>query len=314
MRDRAGVDGVLVVDKPEGPTSHDIVAIARRRLGERRIGHTGTLDPLATGVLPLACGRATRLVRFLAASSKDYDAAIRFGVTTDSYDVTGAETGRTNRVPDAEAVEAALDSLRGEYLQVPPAFSAKQVGGRRAYARARDRQPLELRPVPVRVTRAALLGLDDGVGAFAITCSAGFYVRAFAHALGELVGTGACLQALRRTRSGSFTLERAVTVAELSQDPPAVARGLVALDDLLPELPFVPLTGEGERRVSHGREVYRGHQTGPLSGGAPPDANAGDLDGATRGWVRMVGPDGRLVALAHAADGDGALHPSVVLI
>src|SRR5262245_59302598 len=120
------MDGVLVIDKPEGLTSHDVVAVARRSTGEKRIGHTGTLDPLATGVLPLACGHATRLVRFLSASSKDYDAIIRFGMTTDSYDVTGEETSRTDAEPSREAVGAAVASLRGEYMQMPPAYSAKK--------------------------------------------------------------------------------------------------------------------------------------------------------------------------------------------
>ena len=133
------IDGVLVLDKPQGLTSHDVVAVARRALGERRIGHTGTLDPLATGVLPLACGRATRLVRFLTASDKDYDATIRFGLTTDSYDVTGTETSRSGRLPERDAVERALATLTGSYLQTPPAFSAKKVAGRRSYDMARER-------------------------------------------------------------------------------------------------------------------------------------------------------------------------------
>src|SRR5688572_21411291 len=117
------MDGVLVIDKPEGVTSHDVVAVARRCLGEQRIGHTGTLDPLATGVLPLACGRATRLVRFLTAADKDYDAVIRFGLSTDSYDITGTETSRSARTPSRAAVEEAVGSLRGTYDQMPPAFS-----------------------------------------------------------------------------------------------------------------------------------------------------------------------------------------------
>src|SRR5215210_1318648 len=121
------MDGVLVIDKPPGLTSHDVVAAARRALGESRIGHTGTLDPLATGVLPLAVGRATRLVRFLVASDKDYSATIRFGLTTDSYDIDGAETARSDRRPTRADVEAMLASLTGDYLQTPPAYSAKKV-------------------------------------------------------------------------------------------------------------------------------------------------------------------------------------------
>src|SRR5215208_6939989 len=123
------MDGVLVVDKPEGLTSHDVVAAARRALDEPRIGHTGTLDPLATGVLPLACGRATRLVRFLTASDKDYDATIRFGLTTNTYDIMGAETSRSDRAPSRESVERAIASLQGSYQQMPPVYSAKRVAG-----------------------------------------------------------------------------------------------------------------------------------------------------------------------------------------
>src|SRR6185295_16272450 len=144
---------------------------------------------LATGVLPLACGRATRLIRFLTASAKDYDAEIRFGLTTDSYDITGSETSRSGSVPSRDDIERALDSLRGEYLQLPPSFSAKKIAGERAYARARRHEEVTLAPVPVRVTRAQVLAFDGATAGVALTCSAGFYVRAFAHALGELVGT-----------------------------------------------------------------------------------------------------------------------------
>jgi tRNA pseudouridine55 synthase len=136
------VNGVLIVDKPSGMTSHDVVAAARRALREKRIGHTGTLDPLATGVLPLACGIATRLVRFLSASDKEYHATIRFGLTTDTYDIAGVEQTRSGKVPAAADVERALTSLRGEYDQMPPAYSAKKVGGQRAYDLARRNEPV----------------------------------------------------------------------------------------------------------------------------------------------------------------------------
>src|SRR4029450_9508855 len=140
------MDGLLVIDKPEGLTSHDVVAAARRLLGEKRIGHTGTLDPLATGVLPLACGRATRLVRFLTASDKDYEARIRFGVATDTYDITGTPVSRSDVRPTRDVIEQALVSLRGEYRQMPPAFSAKKVRGTPAYVLARRDEPVELQP------------------------------------------------------------------------------------------------------------------------------------------------------------------------
>src|SRR5688500_414299 len=227
------MDGVLVVDKPAGLTSHDVVAAARRAFDEQRIGHTGTLDPLATGVLPLALGRATRLVRFLSGSDKDYDATIRFGAATDTYDITGTETSRSDRLPARDDVERARTSLRGEYLQMPPAYSAKKVGGRRAYAMARRDQVVELTAVPVAVSRAELLEFDGATARVAITCSAGFYVRSFAHALGDLTAAGACLAALRRTRSGDFRIGDAVSLDQFVQDPAGAARRIIPPERLL---------------------------------------------------------------------------------
>jgi tRNA pseudouridine55 synthase len=308
------MDGVLVVDKPEGLTSHDVVAVARRALHETRIGHTGTLDPMATGVLPLAIGRATRLVRFLTASDKEYDATIRFGLTTDSYDITGRETSRSGRQPDREALGAALASLTGEYLQTPPAFSAKKVGGTRAYALARrgrvpptgaadGERAIQLAPVPVNVSRAELESFEGALARVTLTCSAGFYVRAFAHALGERVGTGACLSALRRTRSGDFTLDYAVTIGFLQPDSAAADR-LVPLERVLAGFPAVHLTAEGRSRVAHGRDVEAA-QVAPGSGMAQGDH---------RPWVRLLDADGRLVAIGTPGPGPGSLHPAVVLI
>jgi tRNA pseudouridine55 synthase len=301
------MDGVIVVDKPEGLTSHDVVSAARRLLGEKRIGHTGTLDPMATGVLPLACGRATRLVRFLTASDKDYEATIRFGLTTDTYDITGEETGRSGQLPTRAAVIDALQSLSGEYLQMPPAYSAKKVGGRRAYELARKAETVELTPVPVRVSRVDLVDVAHDTAIVVLTCSAGFYVRAFAHSLGQLTGAGACLAALRRTRSGEFGLDAAVSLDALERDEEAPDRIesteltnlLIPMEELLPRLPAVRLTGEGLIRASHGRTIEREHMApGPLD--AP--------------WIRLFDPNGVLVALATPVEGADSLHPSVVLI
>lgn len=301
------MDGVLVVDKPQGVTSHDVVAAARRALGEKRIGHTGTLDPLATGVLPLACGRATRLVRFLTASDKDYDATIRFGLTTDTLDISGNTLTRSGRIPSRPEIEAAVDSLRGEYDQVPPAYSAKRVGRQRAYDLARRNERVALAPVRVRVSRADVIAVEGPSAVVAITCSAGFYVRAFAQALGERTGTGACLEALRRTRSGDFDIGEALPLEELVTDAAAVAGHLVGMDRLLPWVPAARLTDEGRRRVVHGREVEPGHCVG---GG--PDAAIPAPAGATE-WVRLLDQEGILLAMATRGPG-GALHPAVVLI
>jgi tRNA pseudouridine55 synthase len=294
------MDGVIVIDKPEGMTSHDVVSAARRLLREKRVGHTGTLDPLATGVLPLVCGRATRLARFLSASDKDYDAVIRFGLTTDTYDIRGEETSRSRQVPTREAVERAIESLTGEYLQLPPAYSAKKVGGRRAYELARKAETVELTPVPVRVSRADVTAFDGESVAVSLTCSAGFYVRAFAHSLGELTGAGACLASLRRTRSGEFWLAGAVGLDALDPDEDELGDWLIPMGQLLPGLPAVQLTGEGLIRVSHGQTIE------------PTDVVApGPVDPP---WVRLLDPGGALVALATPGPTPGSLHPSVVLI
>jgi tRNA pseudouridine55 synthase len=292
------MDAVLVVDKPQGLTSHDVVAAARRALGDSRIGHTGTLDPLATGVLPLAIGRATRLVRFLTASDKEYSATIRFGMTTDSYDITGTETGRTDAVPSQDAILDAVRRLTGDYLQVPPAFSAKKVDGRRAYQLARQDRPVTLTPVPVRVSRADVSAVRGASAVVTLTCSAGFYVRSFAHALGELTGAGACLEALRRTRSGEFGLDLALPIDALGD--PALVRGrLIPLDRVLPGFPSVTITDRGRGYVSHGRELG-------------PDDVSGTVEAAE--WIRLLDGAGALVALATPGRAPGSLHPSVVLI
>jgi len=297
------LSGVLVVDKPSGITSHDVVAVARRALGERGIGHTGTLDPMATGVLPLAIGKATRLVRFLTASDKDYDAVIRFGRATDTYDATGTTTAESPQRPTRTALEIGLLALTGSYDQMPPPYSAKKVGGRRAYAMARRDEPVELKPAPVTVTRAVLTEVDDDTASVSITCSSGFYVRSFAHELGRRLGCGACLEALRRTRSGEFGLSRAVTMDELAAPRAAdvLSSRVVACHELLPDYPAVQLTDQGLAYVSNGRDL------GPAQLSGRPA-----VTGAAT-WVRLLDSSGALVALATPDATSGVLHPSIVL-
>jgi tRNA pseudouridine55 synthase len=312
------MDGVLIIDKPAGLTSHDVVAVARRVLRESRIGHTGTLDPLATGVLPLAIGRATRLVRFLTASDKDYTATIRFGATTDSYDADGQETSRSDRHPDAEQLDAAIATLRGRYEQMPPPYSAKKVGGQRAYDLARRDLPVVLTPAPVNVSQAAVTSFDGWTAIVSLTCSAGFYVRAFAHALGQAVGTGAYLEALQRTRSGEFRLDEALALDALAeiggqgsggrgQDPnvtrEAVFDWLIPMERLLTRFPAVTVTEEGKLFVSHGRELGPAQLLSPAPAPLPADV----------GWLRVIDRDGLLLALATPGARPGSLHPSVVL-
>ena len=215
------MDGLLVIDKPVGPTSHDVVARVRRALRERRIGHTGTLDPLATGVLPLVVGRATRLARFLSGSDKSYEAEVRLGVATDTDDAEGLPVGEAHSAswPTRDVIDRALDSFRGQFAQTPPAFSAKKVAGRRSYTIHRGRTRDGVRSVPgpsplqsqrVTVTQLTLTECAGDRVRLTVICSAGFYVRALARDLGERLGTGAHLAALRRTRVGDLTLDQAV--------------------------------------------------------------------------------------------------------
>jgi tRNA pseudouridine55 synthase len=306
------MDGVIVIDKPEGLTSHDVVAAARRLLGEKRIGHTGTLDPLATGVLPLACGRATRLVRFLTASDKEYEATILFGVTTDTLDVTGEETGRSGRAPSREEVATSLRSFEGEQMQVPPAYSAKKIAGRRAYELARRDEPVVLDPVQVSVSCIELVEYGHDRCRISVTCSSGFYVRALVRDLGERCGTGATLEALRRTRSGDFTLEEAIDLDTLGPvrdrtNPeswipnPSLETALIPMERLLPSFPAVTVTAEGLTRVSHGQHVRPGDLTVETT-----------LGGAE--WVRLLDAGGALVGVGVPQRHSGFLHPEVVLI
>ncbi|MBP7776007.1 MAG: tRNA pseudouridine(55) synthase TruB [Acidobacteria bacterium] len=299
----ASPDGVLIVDKSAGPTSHDVVAVGRRALGTSRVGHTGTLDPLATGVLVLVAGRATRLARFMANDEKEYEARVAFGRSTTTYDAEGATTGQTGRVPDRATLSALLASRVGAQLQTPPAYSAKKVGGEVAYSAARRDAPLTLRPVTVTVHALSLEAYDDGVATVRMRVSAGFYVRALAHELGEVLGTGAYLAGLRRTRAGSFDLGGAVGWEALATAARGtLAAALLPVDHLLPALPAATLTPEAARRVRHGQSVQ-----------------AAISDDSVTGPVRLLDDLGHLLGIAEARPGPvgaGALRflqPVVVL-
>jgi len=301
------MDGVIVIDKPRGPTSHDVVARMRRILGERRIGHTGTLDPSATGVLPLAIGRATRLVRFMTAGDKSYDAVITLGIVTDSYDSEGrtVETTSPATWPSREEVERALDAFRGTFLQRPPAFSAKKIGGRRSYALAREGKMAD-GPAPVSVTAHAVLvrTLEGDRLTLQVDCSAGFYVRSLAHDLGVRLGVGAHLSELRRTRSGDYALADALPLAAAERDVAAAAAAVVPLACVLPGLPRLVLTDEGVRRAAHGRDLG----AADFEAGSPADGAAGMRH------ARLMDGRGELVGIAEPARAPGLLHPSVILV
>jgi len=233
-RPEASAGGLLLVDKPAGVTSHDVVAVARRALRERRIGHAGTLDPFATGLLVLLVGRATRLLPYLSGEPKVYEASVRFGFETSTDDLTGEPTV-TAPPPALDAIRAALPSLTGELRQLPPAYSAKQVAGERAYDAARRGAPLALAPVPVTVHDWSLGVFRDGELDVTVTCSGGTYVRALARDLGRAAGGAAHLTRLRRLRSGPFDVRDATPLAALEQGgvalrPPIDALGTLAVD------------------------------------------------------------------------------------
>lgn len=243
-------EGILLVDKPAGMTSHDVVATTRRSLGERRVGHAGTLDPFATGLLVMLVGRSTRLLPYIDGEPKVYEAVVRFGGETDTDDSTGEPT-RQAPGPDRGAVPQAIQRLTGPIDQVPPAYSAKQVGGRRAYAAARSGDTLELPPSRVTV-HAWELGEWQGSDLHVtITCSGGTYIRALARDLGRLTGSAAHLASLRRVRSGPFDVADAIGIDELRGGTPALRSPLDALASLATE----PVDEAAIGRILHGRTV-----------------------------------------------------------
>jgi tRNA pseudouridine55 synthase len=336
------MDGVLNIDKPAGITSHDVVARVRHLLQERRVGHTGTLDPFATGVLVVLVGRATRLAQFLSGVEKEYEAVIRLGYATDTGDVTGkrigaaSQTDRSETHPPAIAggteksngpdsgghagsgnwskdqITAALESLRGELDQVPPMYSAKKQGGRKLYELARRGEEVERAAVRVCIykfeainaaaTQAFELLKANGDGTFdfavRVACSTGTYIRTLAEDFGKLLGVGAHLAELRRTRVGDFTIAEARTLDQLKLHLAEESLGTVLLsaDRALGRLPVLDLTTDEVGRVCNGLSVKVSRT----------DWNAGER-------VRLRDDQGNLIAVAEFNQAQGALHPSVVI-
>lgn len=256
MAPRPTPDGLLLVDKPAGVTSHDVVNAARRALGEKRIGHGGTLDPFATGLLVLLVGRATRLLRWLHDEPKVYEAAVSFGAETDTEDLDGKVT-REAPLPSRAALEAALPPLLGDIDQVPPAYSAKRVDGRRAYELAREGLAVEMTPSRVRVESLTLTdftGSDDAVGScrMRVSCGGGTYVRSIARDLARAAGSAAHLVALRRTSAGVFSLARSISLEVLQSGAPVT---LAPAIDALEGYPFQVLSDEEVSKVVRGIDV-----------------------------------------------------------
>jgi tRNA pseudouridine55 synthase len=299
-----GLDGILVVAKPAGPTSHDVVALVRRLAATKRVGHGGTLDPFATGVLPVFLGHATRIVEYHLGDRKAYRATVCFGASSTTDDLEGEPTAADGPAPTRDAVESALAGLTGTISQRPPAYSAIKVGGRRAYALARAGETVELAIREVTIHALDLVSWDGTdaarpIAVVDVSCSAGTYVRALARDLGELVGSAAYLGALTRTASGPFTLDAATSLDEIraaaADDPSGLLPLLRPLDTGLDDFPAVTLTPDEVAAIARGQFVR------PAAG----------LTGPAERY-RLRDEAGALVAIASASG--GRLAPDKVFV
>jgi tRNA pseudouridine55 synthase len=280
------MDGVLVIDKPKGPTSFDVVRQVRGLLKIKKVGHTGTLDPMATGVLPLCLGEATKVAGFITEGDKAYDAVVRLGAETDTQDAEGKVVAEAP-VPalTSALLEDVLGRFRGSFEQVPPMYSAVKVGGKRLYELARAGEEVERASRHVTVYELVLRDFNATQLRLSVRCSKGFFVRTLAYDLGRALGCGAHLEALRRTQSGPFTLAKSLPLAELPtllKEPEALARRLVPISEALVDLPAVRVSAEDAARVSHGV---------PVEAPAHP------------GRVRVVDPAGTVLAVAEVVRG-----------
>jgi tRNA pseudouridine55 synthase len=277
--------GFLVIDKPEGMTSHDVVEMIRHCLGIRKVGHLGTLDPMATGVLPLALGKATRLAQFLIGGQKVYEGTIRFGFSTNTFDREGEPTS-TPVVPTftTEQLEEARKQMLGDQPQLPPPFSAKKIGGIRSYQLARQGQKVIMPPQRICISRLDLYRRAVNEVAFEIFCSAGTYVRSVAHDLGTKLGCGAHLLSLRRLASGEFDLDRAVKLNTfMNSSWPNLLSQVIPMNTVLQSLPALTVGPEIQDHLIHGRDFN--HPADPLS----PRSST---------LVRLMSPHGELLGVA----------------
>jgi tRNA pseudouridine55 synthase len=293
------------VDKPRGKTSHDVVEAVRRLIGFRQIGHLGTLDPLATGVLVLALGRATRLARFYAGRRKRYSCAVRFGFATDTYDADGEALGPdTAPALDAGRLQALAAQFVGKTQQTPPSFSAKKIHGRPAHELARKNKPVKLEPVEVEVFEFRLTSVEGSLARFVVECGAGTYIRSLAHDLGKLHGSGAHLAEIVRTAVGEFTLDHAAPLDDLAEDAKAgkISARVIRLENLLPELPRASVLPVVEKRVRHGAkfnlpiaQIQPGQLTAAQN--APAQLDSGEWKPSR---LRVFNQQGQLIAIAEA--------------
>jgi tRNA pseudouridine55 synthase len=299
------MNGLLIVNKPQGITSHDVVDRARRLLGVRRIGHTGILDPIATGVLPLCVGRATRLAQFILAEHKTYEGIFRLGWATTTYDADGEPVGE-RKAPSVtqEQVEETFALFRGKIQQIPPMFSAKKVGGKKLYELAREGKEVERKPVDIEVFELRVLSFDGDRVGFRMRCSSGAYVRNVAHDTGQKLGCGGHVESLARTAVGLMTLDQAVSLDELTREN--AAGHVMPMEKIPLDMPLIRITRAGLAHLRHGQPLDRS-----VILPAPPGETQGESGGGRP--VRVLGPEGELVAIAERRAA-AFFQPRVVLL
>ena len=273
------MDGVIVIRKKKGFTSHDVVAKLRGILHMKKIGHTGTLDPDAEGVLPVALGKATRLVDMITDKEKTYEAVMRLGVVTDTQDMSGTVLSQTTELSvTEEELCTVVSSFVGDYMQVPPMYSALKVNGKKLYELAREGKTVERKPRPVHFYEIEILDISFPLVHFRVTCSKGTYIRTLCHDIGEKLGCGAAMESLLRTKVGRFTLDDAITLAQTEE---AVQEGtieskILGIEEILAEYPRVCCTKEGDRLLANGNPLVQ----------ALVDAQE------KKGWIRMCSSEG----------------------
>jgi tRNA pseudouridine55 synthase len=278
------MDGVIVIRKEKGFTSHDVVAKLRGILHMKKIGHTGTLDPDAEGVLPVALGKATRLVDMITDKEKTYEAVMRLGVVTDTQDMSGTVLSQTAELHvTEEELRAVIESFVGDYMQVPPMYSALKVNGKKLYELAREGKTVERKPRPVHFYEIEILEIDLPLVRFRVTCSKGTYIRTLCHDIGEKLGCGAAMETLLRTKVGRFTLDDAITLAQTEE---AVKNGTIeskvlGIEEILAEYPRVCCTKEGDRLLANGNPLVQ----------TLVDAEEKD------GWIRMCNSEGNFAGV-----------------
>jgi tRNA pseudouridine55 synthase len=293
------MNGVIVVDKPAGWTSHDVVSKMRRIAGTKKVGHLGTLDPAATGVLPLLLNRATRLAQFFTHNDKVYEGVIHFGWSTDTYDAEGEPTSpRTEVTLERDTLEAVLDASRGVIQQLPPPVSAKKIDGRPAYELVRKNIAVEMKPVEVTVFALDVLWLESAEAGVRVHCGSGTYLRSIAHDAGQALGCGAHLKSLRRLQSGPFAIECARTLDELTQlgAENRLEEALIPAMQLLPEFPSEIVDQITEGQIRQGRDFR-----------VSPFRARGDVK-----LVKAISRSGELIAIGQAIL-PNLYHPILVL-